>query len=215
MYEEGCMKLMRCGDSWIGNGSSQSRGDTFGRALRRWSQRLGRRAGFAAAGLAIALLLGAIATRPAEAQTYTFTTLHDFDGSDGATPEGNLISDSEGNLYGTTYFGGSSNCSSGCGTVFELVNSSGSYTEKLLYSFRGGGDGQYPYAGLIKDSSGNLYGTTQGGGSLNAGTVFELVNSSGSYTENVLYSFTGGGDGGYPASGLIMDSSGNLYGTTF
>jgi uncharacterized repeat protein (TIGR03803 family) len=164
--------------------------------------------------LAIALLLGAIAAGPAQAQTYTFTTLHDFDGSDGQNPQGNLISDAEGNLYGTALYGGSSNCSLGCGTVFELVNSSGSYTEKVLYSFTGGSDGASPFADLIMDSSGNLYGTTEYGGDSAKGVVFELVNSSGTYTEKVLYSFTGGSDAGYPEADLILDSSGNLYGTT-
>jgi uncharacterized repeat protein (TIGR03803 family) len=117
---------------------------------------------------------------------------------------------SSGNLYGTTVDGGAS----GLGTVFELVNSSGSYTEKVLYSFRRtGGDGTNPEAGLVMDSSGNLYGTTYYGGA-SIGTVFELVNSSGTYTEKVLHSFTGGSDGAQPQAGLVMDSSGNLYGTT-
>jgi uncharacterized repeat protein (TIGR03803 family) len=131
-------------------------------------------------------------------------------GSDGKYPLAGLIKDSSGNLYGTTQGGGSLNA----GTVFELVNSSGSYTENVLYSFTGGGDGGYPASGLIMDSSGNLYGTTFYGGASADGAVFELVNSSGSYTEKVLYSFAGGSDGRLPSGGLIMDSSGNLYGTT-
>jgi hypothetical protein len=101
------------------------------------------------------------------------------------------------------------------GVVFELVNSSGSYSEKVLYSFTGASDGAYPMADLIMDSSGNLYGTTNAGGSdTYYGVVFELVKSSGSYTETVLYSFINGSDGASPHAGLIMDSSGNLYGTT-
>jgi uncharacterized repeat protein (TIGR03803 family) len=88
--------------------------------------------------------------------------------------------------------------------------------ESVLHSFTGSpSDGGNPYAGLIMDSSGNFYGTTNGGGAHSFGTVFELVNSSGSYSEKVLYSFAGpSGDGQNPFAGLVMDSSGNLYGTT-
>ncbi len=80
-----------------------------------------------------------------------------------------------------------------------------------MYSFTGGADGAYPYGGVIGDSAGNLYGTTEGGGASGAGVVFK-VNTSGN--ETVLYSFTGGADGGYPLGGLIPDSADNLYGTT-
>jgi uncharacterized repeat protein (TIGR03803 family) len=148
------------------------------------------------------------------AKAQVATTLHSFtnSGGDGEVPEAGLIMDGSGNLYGTTTNGGAN----GYGTVFELVYSSGSYAEKVLYSFtNSGGDGLDPVAGLIMDSSGNLYGTTTIGGANGYGTVFELVNSSGSYAEKVLYSFTNsGGDGWYPYAGLIMDASGNLYGTT-
>jgi uncharacterized repeat protein (TIGR03803 family) len=145
--------------------------------------------------------------------------LHNFQGgvpagsaTDGASPSAGLLSDTSGNLYGTTYAGGTA----GQGTVFELVNASGSYTEKLLYSFARTPDGSGPESRLIMDSSGNLYGTTYGGGTNGVGTVFELVSSSGTYTEKVLYSFTGfAGDGANPLYGaLYRDSAGNLYGTT-
>ena len=148
--------------------------------------------------------------------TYSERVLYSFTGSngDGATPDGALIIDASGNLYGTTFNGGEWDW----GTVFELVNSSGNYTEQLLYSFTGmavGGDGANPNAALTTDASGNLYGTTVFGGAAGQGTVFELVNSSGSYSEQVLYSFTGSnGDGANPYGGLVMDASGNLYGTT-
>src|SRR5581483_6266170 len=144
--------------------------------------------------------------------------LYRFNRSDGADPAAGVITDSSGNLYGTTQDGGVS----GLGTVFELVNSNGGYTEKVLYSFtNSGGDGSLPSAGLIMDSSGNLYGTTAFGGASDScngygcGTVYELVNGNGSYTENVLYRFTGSNsDGANPYAGLTMDASGNLYGTT-
>jgi len=139
-------------------------------------------------------------------------------GADGAGPAAGLVSDASGNLYGTTYWGGTT----GLGSVFELVNSSGVYTEKLLHSFAGpplggdGADGANPYSDLIIDSDGNLYGTTGKGGPSGLGTVFELVNSSGTYTYKILYSFTGmNGDGAIPyAVALVRDSDGNLYGTT-
>jgi uncharacterized repeat protein (TIGR03803 family) len=122
------------------------------------------------------------------------------------------VFDSAGNLYGTTLDGGSS----GYGTVFELTPSAGgTWTEAVLYSFTGGtGDGASPYAGLIFDSTGNLYGTTALGGAYQCGTVFELAPSAGgTWTETILYSFTGGNDS-IPEDSLIFDGNGNLYGTT-
>ena len=134
-----------------------------------------------------------------------FSVVHSFNGSpDGASPSAGLIRDSAGNLYGTTTFGGVS----GNGAVFKL-NSAGN--ETVLYSFTGGSDGAIPEAGLVMDSSGNLYGTTAYGGASGNGVVFR-VDPAGN--ENVLYSFTGGSDGATPEAGLVMDSSGNLYGTT-
>src|SRR6266571_4472759 len=159
-----------------------------------------------------ALGMGLFAAPLAKAQS--LSVLHTFQGGscDGANPFAGLIMDSSSNLYGTTKFGGTS----GFGTVFELVNSSGAYTESVLHSFvNSGGDGLSAQAGLIIEASGNLYGTTLSGGTNGTGTVFELVNSSGTYSEKILYSFANsGGDVLKPAAALIMDSSGNLYGTT-
>ena len=142
---------------------------------------------------------------------------------DGQLPVAGLVVDGNGNLFGTTQAGGGSTaCQFGCGTVFELVNSSGSYTEKVLHSFTGQPDGQSP-GSLLIDASGNLYGTTVFGGTSKSttickkgcGIVFELANNSGSYTYSVLYNFlVTGGDGIGPAANLVMDSAGNLYGTT-
>lgn len=143
---------------------------------------------------------------------YTEKVLYSFgaSASDGVNPESALVRDLAGNLFGTTGAGGAS----GFGTVFELVNSSGSYTEKILHDFAGPpSDGQIPLA-LLMDSSGNLYGATNGGGTTGNGTIFELVNGSGTYTEKLLYSFAGPPNDGTDPTGLIMDSSGNLYGTT-
>ena len=116
-----------------------------------------------------------------------FKTLYKFAGfGDGSTPTGNLTFDQAGNLYGTTALGGL-----GYGTVFELTaNSDGTWTHSVLYSFNVGSDGRHPYAGLIFDQSGNLYGTTYDGGDYGAGTIFKLTpNSDGSWTESVLHSF--------------------------
>jgi uncharacterized repeat protein (TIGR03803 family) len=143
-------------------------------------------------------------------------------GMNGYLPMDSLIVDQAGNLYGTTVFGGNtdSGCHIGCGVVFELTpNGGGGWTEKVLYSFAGGNDGANPTAGLIFDAAGNLYGTTMGGGGTGAGgTVFKLTpNKDGSWNESVLYSFcsfTNCTDGGSPNAGVILDHTGNLYGTT-
>ena len=143
--------------------------------------------------------------------------LHSFGhGTDGNGPGGDLIFDAAGNLYGTTYGGGINPCEGfGCGTVFELSpRQGGGWTEEVLHSFNGTG-GQYPYAGLVFDAAGNLYGTTSKGGIQGAGTIFELSpRQGGGWTERVLHSFGNGTDGAEPRAGLILDGAGNLYGTT-
>ncbi len=136
----------------------------------------------------------------------TITTLASFNGTNGSEPFAGLVMDSSGNLYGTTEGGGADSD----GTVFELAK--GSSTITTLASFNGT-DGEYPYAGLVMDSSGNLYGTTEGGGSHGDGTIFELVK--GSSIIRTRASFPVFGLGKYPYAGLVMDSSGNLYGTTY
>lgn len=137
----------------------------------------------------------------------TETVLHSFEGQpgDGAEPEGALTVDAAGNLYGTTYAGGASNL----GTVFQL-DSTG--TETVLYSFSSSPDGAYPETGLLRSSTGDLYGTTQQGGLYGYGTVFKLDAVG---QETVLYSFGPMPDGEGPrGETLIRDGSGNLYGTT-
>jgi uncharacterized repeat protein (TIGR03803 family) len=134
------------------------------------------------------------------------TVLHRFSGTgvDGFSPGSGVVRDSSGNLYGTTEFGGTF----GQGTVYK-VDANGK--ETILYNFSGGTDGGVPIAGLTLNPKGNLFGTATSGGIDFAGVVFQ-VDPSG--TETVLYSFTGGTDGGTPSGGLVQDSAGHLYGTT-
>lgn len=145
----------------------------------------------------------------------TETVLYSFTGKeDGGTPYAGLVRDLDGNLYGTTVSGGDagSSCSfraePRCGTVFMLDKQG---KETVLYSFTGRSDGANPQAVLVRDSAGRLYGTTTFGGTFGFGTAF-MVESEGK--ETVLYSFSGGADGGLPFAGLVRDSVGNLYGTT-
>jgi uncharacterized protein YceK len=190
----------------------------------------------------IGLLLGSFAVfvavtsfAPAQAGE---TILYNFLGSplDGIDPYAGLIFDAHGALYGTTVAGGSGTnpyCGPGCGTVFKLTPPDGrqtQWTETVLYSFQSGTDGALPFAGLIFDCQGALYGTTYNGGSSSncpaspgspsgCGTVFKLTPPDGrqtQWTETVLYSFPGGPgpNGQSPEAGLIIDKQGALYGTT-
>ncbi len=128
-----------------------------------------------------------------ESVLYSFTG-----GSDGGDPGSNLVLDTAGNLYGTSQFN----------NVFKLTPS-GALT--VLHTFTGPPDGSSPYGTLIRDAHDNLYGTTQSGGAYNAGTVFEMTSTG---QESVLYSFTGGADGGYPFNGGLLLAGTTLYGTT-
>jgi uncharacterized repeat protein (TIGR03803 family) len=181
-------------------------------------------------------------TPPATASgEWSYTVLYNFSGgSDGGQPfpegaDGRLIMDASGALYGTTYLGGKfgnpTPCHVGCGTVFKLsppTTVGGAWTYNVLYSFTGGSDGGDPLVGVIMDASGALYGSTELGGNGSncsgsfegtggCGVIFRLtppVTASGAWTETVLYSFTGGTDGGTPFGSLFSDTSGALYGTT-
>jgi uncharacterized repeat protein (TIGR03803 family) len=148
------------------------------------------------------------------------TVLHSFTGgADGNGPRAGVIRDSAGNMYGTTLYGGDVSCNAGgfdgCGVVFVLSKSG---KLRVLHTFEGGtNDGAAPLAGVVRDSSGNLYGTTDSGGGLSCingdfgcGVVFK-ISAANAFT--VLHNFTGGSDGLGPAGGVILDSSGNLYGT--
>jgi uncharacterized repeat protein (TIGR03803 family) len=157
---------------------------------------------------------------------WTETLLYSFRGSaskDGANPNGGLIFDSKGAIYGTTQFGGNleQGCrldqGEGCGTVFTLkppAKKGGTWAERILYRFKSDPDAGEPVAGLVFDTSGNLYGTTLGGGKTGLGTIFQLKRGIGSrWIETVLYRFDDGKAGAYPMAGLIFDSSGDIYGT--
>jgi uncharacterized repeat protein (TIGR03803 family) len=136
------------------------------------------------------------------------SVLYSFQGgNDGANPAAGVIFDAAGNLYGATTVGGSG----GGGTVFELTPSNGHWTLSVLYSFTGGAG---PANSLVMDTAGNLYGTTVEDGTYGVGTVFKLTPSGGSWIYTDLHDFTGGSDGADPFGGVILDASGNLYGTT-
>lgn len=161
-------------------------------------------------------------------ELYRFAPLKSGD-TDGANPFAGLVADAAGSLYGTTNvggteFGSTTVCRSfegngrpdyGCGTVFKLDTNG---QETVLHSFTGPPDGEYTRADLVMDAAGNLYGTTQGGGTsancpvtFGCGIVFKIDTAG---NETVLHSFTGAPDGATPYSGLILDDAGNLYGTT-
>jgi hypothetical protein len=169
---------------------------------------------------------------------WTETVLYIFKGNgsgDGNTPAGSVIIDSAGNLYGTTGYGGTGNCvllgtKVGCGTVYELsppTQKGGAWTETVLYSFPTAKQGYLPNGDLVFDSVGNLYGATMFGGGYGTacdpfyqycGAVFELSppqKQGGAWTEKVLHGFMGGTDGSNPNGGLVFDSKGAIYGTTY
>ena len=146
---------------------------------------------------------------------WTETVLYPFTGgSDGAQPSAGVVFDDTGNLYGTTAHGGVGGVNGG-GVVFRLApNGDGTWTESVLHAFQGSNDGMNPSGGLIFDGSGDLYGTTQNGGSSGGGTIFKLQPSGGGqWRETVLYSFTFD-SGDSPFGGVVLDTAGNLYGTT-
>ena len=155
---------------------------------------------------------------------WSFNQLYQLSGPAGWYPSGTTpIFDAKGNIYATTAFGGKQGCSpygNGCyglGVAFELTpNGDGSWSEKVLHTFKGGKDGESPTCALVFDAAGNLYGTTFAGGTYGYGNVFMLTpNPDGTWTEKVLHQFTGGNDGGTPAGGAIFDAAGNLYGTAW
>jgi hypothetical protein len=170
----------------------------------------------------VLLMICAVASPSAQAQT--FRVLHTFTGgNDGGTPRAGVSVDYAGNLYGTTENGGISEggCTSGCGLVYKLRQSSGAWILNPLYSFQGGADGYYPQGPIIIGPNGSLYSVTNFGGASNLGTVFNLRPPAQvcrqvrcGWTKSVLYQLTGNGAGAGPEGFLAFDSNGNIYGTT-
>jgi uncharacterized repeat protein (TIGR03803 family) len=144
---------------------------------------------------------------------WTDNVIYRFQGApgDGSVPgSGDLIWDQQGNMYGTTTNGGQNDL----GTVYEVMHSGNQYTESVICNFSGP-DGSYPQGGVISDGKGNLFGTTVLGGLYNFGSIFELTYNPGvGWIETVIYSFQNLSDGRQAIAGLVMDASGNLYGTT-
>ena len=157
---------------------------------------------------------------PRQGGGWTETILYNFgrDGDAGGAYAG-MVFDAAGNLYGTSAVGGIHPCGGeGCGTVFELSpRQGGGWTEKVLHSFGNGSDGNSPFAALVLDTAGNLYGTTSGGGIHGLGTAFALSpKQGGGWTETILHSFNlNGTDGTNPQAALLLDAAGNLYSTTY
>jgi uncharacterized repeat protein (TIGR03803 family) len=170
---------------------------------------------------------GAIFKLTPSGSSFTGSVIYSFKGhKDGSAPASPLVSDNGGTLYGTSY--GAGICYRGqyfnidCGTVFKLTPSGSGYVKTTLYTFKGKTDGIAPNGGLLRDSNGALYGTTSAGGVQDCGyfgggcgTVFELTPTSSGYSEKILHAFgKSSHDGYYPASALIADKSGDLFGTT-
>jgi uncharacterized repeat protein (TIGR03803 family) len=201
-------KVLYTFDPSVGDGNNPYAGLTFDTAGNLYGTTVSER-GFSNNGTVFELT-------PTAGGGWTEKILHYFyfGGDDGYSPYARLTFDAAGNLYGATSLGGTENG----GAVFELTPATGgSWTEKVLHNFAFSNitDGNTPYSQLIVDASGNLYGTTSGGGSYDGGTVFELTPvAGGTWTEAILHNFGGNGaDGTDPFAGLTRDSAGNLYGT--
>jgi uncharacterized repeat protein (TIGR03803 family) len=173
---------------------------------------LARRATAVLCVLIVSFLLLAGLSEQALSQTYK--VIHNFTVSDGATPYAGPTLDRLGNVYGTTYLGGSS----GNGSVYKLSRRGSSWVFRSLYSFTAGSDGSGPGFGSLAFNSGSLFGTTEGGG--NFGTAFEVWRANpgsglpDAWKESVVHSFGSGKDGAQPLNGVVFDAAGNFYGTT-
>ncbi len=149
---------------------------------------------------------------PTQGGEWDFKTLYSFHAApDGVFPYGALLFDSAGNIYGTTYYGGTN----GLGAVYKLSpTTSGEWNETVLYSFQTGSDGNSSISNLVSDAIGNLYGTTSEGG-LGSGTIFQLTpDPNGTWTESVPHSFQGSPDGAFPYAGMVSDGAGSFFGAT-
>jgi len=145
--------------------------------------------------------------------SWTETVIHRFDDNpaQASLPLAAVVFDSAGNLYGTAGSGGGGCYNYGCGVVYEMTQSGGSWNFNVIYDFSSG-DGALPFAGVTLDAAGNLYGTTAYGGPYAFGNVYRLLRSAGGWTYTSLYSFTDGDDGAMPTSEVVLDQAGNIYG---
>jgi uncharacterized repeat protein (TIGR03803 family) len=170
--------------------------------------------------LTFLILFITFAAQPALGQT--FTVLHNFtDGEDGALPFDGLVQDAAGNIYGTAYnggyWGGDDCSSSGCGVVFKLTRTAAGWQFSTIYAFLGMPDAAFPLGGVVIGPDGNLYGSTQGGGSSGWGSVLQLrppLHVGAAWTETILHSFSLSSDGFGPWDAVTVDRAGNIYGTT-
>ncbi len=219
-YPQGCggvFKLKRTNSGWLFSplylfqGKADSGGPYAGLTFGRDGTLYGAASGEGTGSCGTAFNLKPPPAACTSALCYwSMTVIHSFSGADGCDPFSSVIFDQEGNLYGTT----------GRGSVYELSPSNGGWSETLLHNF-GYGDGAFPgYGPLIFDKAGNLYGTTSAGGDLNCepglgcGVVYQLTPSGAGWIDTTLYEFQDGSDGAFPNGGVVLDASGNLYGTT-
>src|SRR6266567_6394050 len=139
---------------------------------------------------------------------YSFTS-----GADGGEPYKGVTLDRDGNLYGTAVAGGSGSCEGGCGVVYKLTNSGGTWTPTVIHAFTGGDDGSGPGARVTIDKSGNVYGMTPTGGAYGLGTIYKIHKEhKGAWSFKVIHAFTGGADGATGSAGRMILRHGHLYG---
>jgi uncharacterized repeat protein (TIGR03803 family) len=145
---------------------------------------------------------------------WVHTVLYSFTGGvDGGEPYKGVTLDREGNLYGTAVTGGSGSCEGGCGVVYKLINSGGTWTQTVIHAFTGGDDGSGPGARVTVDKGGDIYGMTPTGGANGLGTIYKINKEhGGSWTFRVIHTFTGGADGGSGSAGRMILYHGHLYG---
>src|SRR6266496_922883 len=141
------------------------------------------------------------------------TVLYSFTGGvDGGEPYKGVTIDRRGNLYGTAVTGGSGSCEGGCGVVYKLTNSNGTWNQRVIYAFTGGDDGSGPGARVTVDRSGNVYGMTPTGGTYGVGTIYKIHPHAGSWEFQVIHTFTGGDDGATGSAGRMLLQHGRLFG---
>jgi uncharacterized repeat protein (TIGR03803 family) len=145
---------------------------------------------------------------------WVHTVLYSFTGgADGGEPYKGVTLDRDGNLYGTAVTGGSGNCEGGCGVIYKLTNTKGSWTQKVVHAFTGGDDGSGPGSRVTVDRVGNIYGMTPTGGAYGLGTIYQIRPlSTGAATFKVIHTFTGGTDGSNGSAGRMILRDGRLYG---